>query len=206
MVNHLDHHGRGHGKADPDRATIGRQNGSVHTDHIPLHVEERTAGVAAVDRCIGLDVVIIAALQRPAPCRHDTGGDREALTERVAHGHDPIANARGIAVAKGQIFERLFAFDFQQGDVRFGIGADDLCGQIEAFEKLDHDLISALDDVIIRHDIAILGNHETRPQSGRTPGTVRTIFLALKEIAEEILKRRAFGHDRRLAHIGGYIC
>ena len=57
-----------------------------------VHVEERAAGVAAVDRGVGLDEVVVAALQRAVARRDDAGGDREALAERVADGEHPVAD------------------------------------------------------------------------------------------------------------------
>ena len=64
------------------------------------HVEERAAGVAAVDRRVGLDEVVVGALQRAVARRDDAGRDREALAERVADRQHPVADARGVAVAE----------------------------------------------------------------------------------------------------------
>ena len=68
----------------------------------PVHVEERPAGVAAVDRGVGLDEVVVAALQRAVARRDDAGGDREALAERVADGQHPVADLRRVAVAEAR--------------------------------------------------------------------------------------------------------
>jgi hypothetical protein len=39
------------------------ENGRVDADHFPGHVEKRSAGVARIDRCIGLNEIIVG----PAP-------------------------------------------------------------------------------------------------------------------------------------------
>ena len=59
-----------HGKADADRSAGRRDDRRVHADDFAVHVEQRTARVALVDRRVGLQVVVIgpgidvAALRR----------------------------------------------------------------------------------------------------------------------------------------------
>jgi len=48
-------------KAEADRAAGRRNDQRVDADHIALEVEQRTAGIAAIDRRVGLDVVVRTA-------------------------------------------------------------------------------------------------------------------------------------------------
>ncbi len=97
---------RGHGEADADRAAGGRQDRGVHADHLTVQVEQRPARVAPVDGRIRLDVVVIGALKLAPGRGDDAGGDREALAQRVAHGHDPVAGAHGRRIAEGHEGQR----------------------------------------------------------------------------------------------------
>jgi hypothetical protein len=86
----------------PIEPPVGEDRG-VHADHLALHVEERAARVAAVDRGVGLDEVVVGALERAVARRDDARGDREALAERVADRHHPVADAGGVGVAEGHV-------------------------------------------------------------------------------------------------------
>jgi hypothetical protein len=61
LIDDLRHHVRRHRKADADRAAVRRQDGGIHPDHLPVHVEQRPARIAPVDGRIGLDVIVIGA-------------------------------------------------------------------------------------------------------------------------------------------------
>ena len=86
----------------PDRAAAGRDLG-VDADHAPARVEQRSAGVAGVERRVGLDHVVDreAARRGQAPLqrRHDAGGQRALQAERVADRDRRIADLdrRGVA-------------------------------------------------------------------------------------------------------------
>ena len=87
-------HGVGrNGEADADRAAGRRDDGRVHADDLAVHIEQRTAGVAFVDGCIGLQEIIVGAGVDVALLgRDDADGDRAAEAERIADGHDPVAD------------------------------------------------------------------------------------------------------------------
>mmetsp|Transcript_23952 Transcript_23952/g.43696 ORF Transcript_23952/g.43696 Transcript_23952/m.43696 type:complete len:509 (-) Transcript_23952:2323-3849(-) len=201
LVDHAGHHVRGHGKADANGAAIGRQDRRVHTDHFAIHVKERTARVAPVDGRVGLDVVVIGAAQRPIARRHDPCGHRKPLTERVAHGHDPIAHTGHIAIAKGHKLQRLIRLDLQQGDVGVRVSADHgrlelLSGLPFAGVELDQDLIGPFDDVVVGHDIAVLRNHKAGAKRRRPARTLPlAVVVAVLKVAKEVFEWRSFGHD-----------
>ncbi|GAA0005711.1 hypothetical protein BRDID11002_57140 [Bradyrhizobium diazoefficiens] len=70
---------RRHGEADADRAAGGRDDQRVDADDVAIEIEQRTAGIAAVDGGVGLDVAVIGTRGdvavlgrgrcRPSPCR-----------------------------------------------------------------------------------------------------------------------------------------
>src|SRR4051812_47773139 len=76
---------RGHGKAEADRAAGRRDDQRVDADDLAFEVEQRAAGIAAIDRGVGLDVAVIRTLADVAVARRDDAGrDRAAEAEGVA--------------------------------------------------------------------------------------------------------------------------
>src|SRR5260221_1654774 len=59
LIDHAHHRLRGHRKADADRAARRRDDQGVDADHFAIEIEQRTAGIAAVDGGVGLDVAVI---------------------------------------------------------------------------------------------------------------------------------------------------
>jgi hypothetical protein len=94
---------RRHGKADALVAGRLRVDRGVDTDDLPVHVDQRTAGVSGIDRRIRLNEVLELALRAlidgPVLGRDDAGGDRLRKFERLADGDDPLADLGAVGVA-----------------------------------------------------------------------------------------------------------
>ena len=98
-----DRHGDlgGHRKADADRAAGRRHDRGVDADHLAVDVEERAAGIAAVDGGVGLDVVVVGAgIDVAVERRDDAGRHRAAEAERVADREHPVADAQLLGAAE----------------------------------------------------------------------------------------------------------
>src|SRR6202035_4609773 len=82
----IDHAGDGlggHRKADADRAARRRDDQRVDADHFAVEIEQRTAGIAAVDGGVGLDVVVVGPrIELAIAPGHDPGRDAAAEAER----------------------------------------------------------------------------------------------------------------------------
>ena len=156
LIHDAGHNGCRHRKADPDGAAVGRQDRRIHADHFAIHVEQRPTRVAPVNRGVGLDVVVIGARQRAFSRRNDARADREPLAQRIAHRHHPIAHAHRVAIPKGHKRQGDIALHLKYRDVGVGVGPDHFGGQFRPGKELDQDLIRALNDVVVRHDITIL--------------------------------------------------
>ena len=195
LIGDLRHDVRRHRKADADRSAVGRKDCGVHADHLTVHVEQRAPRIAPVDRGIGLDEIVIAAAERAVAGRNDACRHREALAKRVAHGHHPVAHPHQVTVAELHEGQRFVTFNLQQGDIGLGVGANQFGIQGFARIELDLDFVGPFDDVIVGHDIAIFGNHETRSQ-GLAPARLRIVALtvAVLEIPEEFFERRSGRH------------
>ena len=98
--------------------------------------------------------------------------------EGVADGHEPVADADGVGVAERDHVQIAAGLGLEQRQVRLGVAADDLRLQLLAVAEDDHDLVCALDDVVVRDDVAVIRDHEARarglraefrPRSGAPP-------------------------------------
>ena len=101
----------------------------IDSDHFAVHVEERSAGIARVDRHVGLYERDVGAVgQRARLGADDAGGDGVVEAVGRADGHDPFADAHGIGIADldhGQVGR----IDLDDRDVGLRVGADDLRGE-----------------------------------------------------------------------------
>ena len=89
-----------------------------------------------------------------------------AEAERVADGHDPIADFDAGGRAELHVGERLLRRDLQQREIGLRIPADDLLDlQLRAVVEVDVDFLGAFDDVIVGDDQAFLAvDHEARAE------------------------------------------
>src|SRR5215813_5692304 len=105
LIDHRQSCLRGNGKSDTDRAAGWRNDRGVYTDHFAIHVEQRTARVAAIDRGVCLNVVVVrSGLDIAVARRNDPGGNRSTQAERIANGNYPFTEPQFFTVAE---FDRL---------------------------------------------------------------------------------------------------
>src|SRR5262249_51857734 len=140
----LPGHVRWNGKADAGAAGDDR---CVDADDLALHVHEWAAGVAGIDRGVGLDEVVERALTDLAGLgADDPGRDRGLKPERGADRDDPVADLHLVGVAEPNRRELALAVvQAEHGEVRLLVEADDLRLVLAAVERDDLDLGGALD-------------------------------------------------------------
>ena len=139
----------------------------VDADDLASDAHQRTAGVAGVDRGVGLDEVLDAAVvgvgqgQAPALGADDAGGDGEGqvLAQRVAHGEDPFTHPGRVAVAQRRGGE-VVGVDLEHGQVGAGVGADDLGLELPPIEQAHRHLVGAVHHVVVGQDVAVTGDDE----------------------------------------------
>ena len=102
-------------------------------DHLAVHVEDRAAGVAWIDRRIELQEVVERTRAKIAATRRDdAGGDRPAETERIAGGQHPVAHLDLAGIAERDGGQRAGRLHLDQRHVGQFVGADDLSRQPRA--------------------------------------------------------------------------
>ena len=139
----------------------------IDPDHFAVHVEERPAGIARVDRDVGLYERDVGAVgQRARLGADDTGGDGVVEAVRRADGHDPFADAHRIGIADpdhGQVGR----IDLDDRDVGLRVGANDLRGEFALVGEPDEDLGSGAHHVGVGENQAVGAHDEAGSQALR---------------------------------------
>jgi hypothetical protein len=182
----------GHSKAYAERRAALRNDGGVDAHHLAVHVEQRPAGIALVDRRVGLDELVVwprfdVAVAR----RYDAQRHRAAQPERVADGHHPVAHHRPVAIAEFDEWQVTTRFDLQHGEVHLVVRSDDLRRQPRPVGEEDVDLLGPLDHVVVGDDEAVLADDEARAEAARLLHHLVALPLVGVVLVEHRPKRRA---------------
>src|SRR5690606_36046261 len=106
VLDHLAGRRGRNSEGDSDIAARWREDRRVDADHLTVEVEGRTARIAAVDRRVDLEEVVIGAgADVAAAGRDDAGSHRAAETERIADRNDPVSDAYLAVVGEADIGE-----------------------------------------------------------------------------------------------------
>ncbi len=131
----------------------------------PREFEQRPAGVAGIERGIGLDDVVDQATgtraQRTTERADDAGGDRLLKTHRTADGDRDLAGRHPVRISQEERGKST-ARDAHDGEVGFRVVADQFGTSRAAVGKMHPQVGRAVDDVAVRHQIAIGGDEEPR--------------------------------------------
>ena len=164
ISNDLLHKVRRHRETDPYRTTTWRQDRCIYTNHFASIVEQWPTRVTTVDRCIGLNEVIIRpGIDIAGLGRDDAGCHGTAQTKGVAHRDYFVTDAHRVRRTKLYSGQFYVGFDLEQGNVGHAVAAHH--GGIKAapIGKLYLYAVT-FNDVVIGNDLSILGDNETRPQ------------------------------------------
>lgn len=158
LLGQVFHHVARDSKTDTDVAAVRRQNGGVDTDQLAVEVHQRTAGVPAVNRRIGLDKVFVVFHVEAATAQRgdNPGGHGFAQTERVADSHGVITDAQRIGVGK---LNRRQVLDPESESARYQarIFADDFGIKLTAIAQLNLNRGGVVHDVVVGHHIPFGG-------------------------------------------------
>ena len=186
----------GHREADADRAAGRRDDRGVDADHFAVEVEQRSAGIAAIDGGVGLNVIVVRPRIDVAVARRDdAGGHGAAEAERITDGDDPFAEPQLVGIAELHRLERLVAVHAQQSQVALGILADQIGLELGAVIEDDIDLVGVGDHVIVGDDQPGRIDDEAGAQRidavRRRFRIIALAVMVLEELVEKLLHRRA---------------
>src|SRR6476660_5420862 len=134
LTHHLLDEGRRHGKRDADTAAGGREDRGVHADDLAVQIEGRATGVAAIHRCIDLQIVIRTRANVPVVGRDDSASHRAAEAEGIADREHPVADA-GVLVGELHVGELPGSLDLEERHVGASIGPDQVAGNLSRFSS-----------------------------------------------------------------------
>jgi hypothetical protein len=146
------------GEPDPGIRAGGGKNRRGDADQAAGGIEQRSSGIARIDRRIGLnDVGQFAPLtgrQPPPQGADDTGGERMVESERIADGEGPLSDLKIGRTADGDRFRQLARVaQMDDGEVVIGSRADDL--RVDDFTRrhAHFDAARSLHDMIVGDDV-----------------------------------------------------
>jgi hypothetical protein len=189
VAHHAPHAVDGDGEADPLRLAV---DGGGDADQLALDVEERAAGVARVDRGVGLDEVGESALlvaERAADGAHHARRHRVREAEGVADRDHRLADHQVRRAAEGDVGEVAARLHAQHGQVRVGVGAHQLGVELAPVGERHMDAARAHDDVHVGDDGAVGVDDHARAEARR----LEALGPRIQEVAEELLEERVPG-------------
>ena len=164
--------GDGVAHADVDSPTLLERTAAVDADQLAGGVEQGAAGVAGVDRSVGLDAVgVFQQRPRRVLVAVDAGnkpvGDGRLKIgrqqERIADGEAPVTDTQLVAVAQFRGGEILAAQQFDQGHVAGRVQTDDHgVVQLPIGHAALHVITGRLGDVKVGQRIAVGRDHDAR--------------------------------------------
>src|SRR5262249_42786141 len=128
FINRFGHVSRD-GEADALKSPAFGSDGGVDANDLSLQIDKRAAAIARVDRCVGLDEILVAggpedsglAVERA----NDAVGHRADVAEGAAKGEDPVTLLQARSVAPRGRFEAA-RLDLDDSKISRGVGADEL--------------------------------------------------------------------------------
>ncbi len=196
LLDHRRHGVRGRREADADRIAGGGEDRRVDPNDLAVHVEHRAAGIAFVDGCVRLDVIVVGTLVDVAVTRRDDAlRHRAAETEGIADREHPIADARLVAVAEFDGLQRLLGLHAQHRNVDLRVLADDLRLELLPVREVHGDLVGVGDHMIVGDDDPRRVDDEAGAHRAvaflRGLGQARIeLLLAPQEFVEILVERR----------------
>ena len=97
------------GEADAGGAARRRDDHAVDADQLAVHVDQRAAGIARIDRGVGLDEILVLRLVagHMGEGRDDAAGHRLADAEGVADGQHQVADLDLIGIGEARCVGRF---------------------------------------------------------------------------------------------------
>ncbi len=196
MCHDVPRHVDRYGKTDADVAAARGDDGGIDADQLAAQVDQRAAGVAHVDGCVGLDEILVALDAQPAASERadNPGGDRLSEPERVADGHHEVAHAKRIGVSqlhRGQAVS--LHLDYRH--VRGRIGAHHLRVEPASIAQGDGNFLGLVDDVIVGDDVTVLGIDNDAGAETLGPPMARPIGQLEEATEKRVTEQGVLAHE-----------
>ena len=184
-------------EADSLRAGLG--DGGVDPHDAPMNVDERPAGVARIDRGVGLEEVAegVADDAAAADGADDPVGQRSVEAVGIADRPHHLADLEGVAVPPRRTGE-FGGVDADDGEIAFLVGPHEVGDKPAPIGESDFDPIGLVDDMVVGDDHAVGGDDHPRTDLGvgGAQGSAPPQAHALVNGEEEAARRRDIDHRR----------
>ncbi len=163
-------------------------DGGIDADQVAAGIHQRAARVAAVDRRIGLDEILVGVQAQliAAGGADDAHGDGLADAEGVADRQGDVADAYAIGMAERD-GRQVCEVDLQHGKVGLRIAANHPGQRFPAILEGHDDLLGVGGHMVVGEQVAF-GTHDYRRTEARLHAP-----LPRQVVTEEALKQRVLG-------------
>ena len=165
-------HANWNGEADAGVLTAGGNDGSVNADDFTAEVDEWAAGVAGIDGSVGLEkIFVLVAIIVDAGAAFgadDAGSDGLLKIEWRTDSEHPFSDAKDVRITEcgGCQIGGELAFNFQNGKVTAGIGANNGGVEGRTIHKFDFNFVGSVHDMKVGQDVAIFIKHDAGTHAG----------------------------------------
>jgi hypothetical protein len=167
VLQNLVHHvaGQINGNREPDSlvsARITREDRGVDSDQVSFVVDQRSTGVAGVDRRVRLDEVLDFLNAEVAAAHRAYDPRCQGLThsERVSDGERYVTNLHLGRITQRDIWE-VGSVDLEDGDVRARIGTDNFSLHLALVAEGDSNFSRVVHHMVVGQYIALRANDYT---------------------------------------------
>ena len=165
VVDHELHRVDRDGKTDSHAAARGREDHTVDTNHLSLRVQQRPAGIAAVDGGVGLDGFVqqtaLLVFERTLQRADDAGGQGALEAEGVADGQHFLADLQAAGIPQWERGQASRArINSQHRQVGQRVEPHNFCFKAAAVGQCHLDLAGVRHHVVVGDDVAALVDQE----------------------------------------------
>ena len=150
-------------KADALRT---HDHGRVDADNLAVRGYKWPAGIAGIERCIGLDHVVdqvpVPCAERAAQCRDDARRHCGFEAERIADRNHQLAPLQAFGIAERGSRERHRLIDANEREIGIGVVADQASLQVLAVGGGHVNARGGAGDVTVGEDEAVRRHHDAR--------------------------------------------
>jgi len=143
---------------DREAESLSGKHRRIDTDDLAVGSDERAAGVAGIEGCVGLNDVVHQPArlrtQRPSQRADDPGRYRVGEAERIADRDDQLPGAQRRRIAERRVGQ-IRCVDAQHGQVGMRIVADQRRGKLAAVEERDPNPLRLVNHVAVGENEAV---------------------------------------------------
>ncbi len=157
-------------------------NQFVDADHFTREINQRSARVALIDRCVGLnqtfDLVAVTGVDGTSGrADHANGHGVLEITERRTNRNRGLSGFEQIRISQRRHYWD-FPINLQNGDIGIRISADERCFLLSAIGQDDIEVLCILDHMIVGEDVTLIGNEKAAAADGLSAGRTEECVLS----------------------------